>query len=124
VEPFFEEMAAAYQAADFVICRAGAGTVFELAAVGKPALLVPFPYAANDHQRLNAEAAVKIGAAWILLDQHCDGRRLVASLRAAQEKPAQLLEMGCRARALARPDAADRILDLLDRVALPASADH
>ena len=124
VEPFFEEMAVAYQAADFVICRAGAGTVFELAAVGKPALLVPFPYAANDHQRLNAEAAVKIGAAWILLDQHCDGRRLAASLRAAQEKPAQLLEMGGRALALARPDAADRILDLLDRVALPALADH
>jgi UDP-N-acetylglucosamine--N-acetylmuramyl-(pentapeptide) pyrophosphoryl-undecaprenol N-acetylglucosamine transferase len=121
VEPFFEEMAVAYQAADFVICRAGAGTVFELAAVGKPALLVPFPYAANDHQRLNAEAAVKIGAAWILLDQHCDGRRLAASLRAAREKPAQLLEIGGRARALARPDAADRILDLLDRVALPAA---
>ncbi len=124
VEPFFEEMAAAYQAADFVVCRAGAGTIFELAAVGKPAILVPFPYAANDHQRLNAEAAVKIGAAWILLDQHCDGRRIVASLRAAREKPTQLLEMGRRARALARPDAADRILDLLDQVALPAPADR
>ena len=124
VDAFFEEMATAYQAADFVICRAGAGTVFELAAVGKPALLVPFPYAANDHQRLNAEAAVRAGAAWILLDQYCDGRRLVASVRAAIAKPAQLDEMGRRAREMARPDAAERIVDLLDQVALPASVQN
>ena len=117
-EAFIEDMALAYQAADFVICRSGAGTVFELAAVGKPALLVPFPFAANDHQRLNAEAAVAAGAAWILLDQHCDGPRIVASVRAAREKPDQLAEMGRRARTLARPDAADRIVDLLEQVAL------
>jgi UDP-N-acetylglucosamine--N-acetylmuramyl-(pentapeptide) pyrophosphoryl-undecaprenol N-acetylglucosamine transferase len=120
VEPFLDDMALAYQAADFVISRAGAGTVFELAAVGKPALLVPFPYAANDHQRLNAEAVVGAGAAWILLDQYCDGRRVAASVRAAREKPDQLAEMGRRARTLARPDAADRIVDLLERVALAA----
>jgi len=117
VEAFVEDMALAYQAADFVICRAGAGTVFELAAVGKPALLVPFPHAANDHQRLNAEAVVQAGAAWILLDQHCDGRRIAASVLAAQEKPGQLKAMGERARTLARPDAADRIGDLLERFA-------
>ena len=121
-DAFIDGMAAAYQAADFVICRAGAGTIFELASVGKPALLVPFPYAANDHQRLNAEAAVKAGAAWILLDQYCDGRRLIASVRAAMAKPAQLLEMGRRAQELARPDAAERIVDLLDQAGLPASA--
>jgi UDP-N-acetylglucosamine--N-acetylmuramyl-(pentapeptide) pyrophosphoryl-undecaprenol N-acetylglucosamine transferase len=120
VEPFIEDMALAYQAADFVICRAGAGTVFELAAVGKPALLVPYPYAANDHQRLNAEAAVQAGAAWILLDQYCDGQRITASVRAAREKPGQLAEMGRRALALARPDAADRIVDMLEKVALAA----
>lgn len=120
VEPFIDDMALAYQAADFVVCRAGAGTVFELAAVGKPALLVPFPYAANDHQRLNAEAAVHAGAAWILLDQYCDGQRIAASVRAAQAKPEQLVEMGQRARTMARPDAADRIVDLLERVALAA----
>jgi UDP-N-acetylglucosamine--N-acetylmuramyl-(pentapeptide) pyrophosphoryl-undecaprenol N-acetylglucosamine transferase len=120
VEPFFEEMALAYQAADFAICRAGAGTLFELAAMGIPALLVPYPYAANDHQRLNGETAVRAGAAWMLLDQFCDGPRLVASVRAAREKPDQLAEMGRRARTLARPDAADRIVDLLERVALVA----
>jgi UDP-N-acetylglucosamine--N-acetylmuramyl-(pentapeptide) pyrophosphoryl-undecaprenol N-acetylglucosamine transferase len=121
-EAFVEEMAVVYQAADFVICRAGAGTIFELAAVGKPALLVPFPHAANDHQRLNAEAAVRAGAAWILPDQYCDGPRLIASVRAAMSKPAQRCEMGRRARDLARPDAAEQIVDLLDRVALPAAA--
>jgi len=120
VEPFIDDMALAYQAADFVVCRAGAGTVFELAAVGKPALLVPYPYAANDHQRLNAEAAVQVGAAWIVLDRYCDGPRVAAGIRAAREKPAQLAEMGRRALALARPDAADRIVDILERVALPA----
>ena len=117
VEAFIEDMALAYQAADFVVCRAGAGTIFELAAVGKPALLVPFPFAANDHQRVNAEAAVQAGAAWILLDQHCDGRRIAASVRAAREKRDQLAEMGRRAKTLARPDAAERIVDLLERVA-------
>jgi UDP-N-acetylglucosamine--N-acetylmuramyl-(pentapeptide) pyrophosphoryl-undecaprenol N-acetylglucosamine transferase len=117
VEPFIEQMAAAYQAADFVICRAGAGTVFELAAVGKPALLVPYPHAANDHQRLNAEAAVAAGAAWILADQSCDGRRLAASIRMARQQPAHLAEMGRKARTLARLDAADRVADLVEQVA-------
>jgi UDP-N-acetylglucosamine--N-acetylmuramyl-(pentapeptide) pyrophosphoryl-undecaprenol N-acetylglucosamine transferase len=88
--------------------------------MGIPALLVPYPYAANDHQRLNGETAVRAGAAWMLLDQFCDGPRLVASVRAAREKPDQLAEMGRRARALARPDAADRIVDMLERVALAA----
>jgi UDP-N-acetylglucosamine--N-acetylmuramyl-(pentapeptide) pyrophosphoryl-undecaprenol N-acetylglucosamine transferase len=117
VEPFIEQMAAAYQAADFVICRAGAGTVFELAAVGKPALLVPYPYAANDHQRLNAEAAVAAGAAWILADGACDGRRLAAGIRMARQQPAHLAEMGRKARTLARLDAADRVADLIEQVA-------
>jgi UDP-N-acetylglucosamine--N-acetylmuramyl-(pentapeptide) pyrophosphoryl-undecaprenol N-acetylglucosamine transferase len=117
VEPFFEDMPVAYVAADFVIARAGASTVFELAALGKPALLVPYPFAANDHQRLNAEAMAGVGAAWILLDQYCDGPRLAATVQAALEKADALRAMGEKARALARPDAADRIVDLLERVA-------
>jgi UDP-N-acetylglucosamine--N-acetylmuramyl-(pentapeptide) pyrophosphoryl-undecaprenol N-acetylglucosamine transferase len=119
VESFVEDMATAYQAADFVLCRAGAGTIFELAAVGKPALLVPYPHAANDHQRLNAEALVQAGGAWLLLDEHCDGPRIAASLQAAQDKPDQLVAMAAKARALARPDAADRIVDLLESAIRP-----
>jgi len=120
VEAFFQDMAVAYAAADFVIARAGAGTIFELAAVGKPALLVPYPYAANDHQRLNAEVAVGVGAAWTVPDHFCDGQRIAASLQAALEKPALLRKMGEQARRLARPDAAARIAELLERVALRA----
>ncbi len=117
VEPFFEDMAAAYAAADFVVARSGASTVFELAALGKPALLVPYPFAANDHQRLNAEAMVGLGAAWVLLDAYCDGPRLAATVQAALEKPDVLRAMGEKARALARPDAAERIVELLERAA-------
>lgn len=119
VEAFFPDMAMAYAAADFVIARAGASTIFELAAVGKPALLVPYPYAANDHQRLNAEVMVKAGAAWTVPDAYCDGQRIAASLQAALEKPELLTRMGEQARRLARPDAALRIVDLLEQVALP-----
>jgi UDP-N-acetylglucosamine--N-acetylmuramyl-(pentapeptide) pyrophosphoryl-undecaprenol N-acetylglucosamine transferase len=116
-EPFFEEMALAYQAADFAVCRAGAGTVFELAALGLPALLVPYPHAANDHQRANAEALVAAGAAWTVPDAYCDGRRIAASVAAALEKPAVLTAMGAAARTLARPEAARGIVDLLETVA-------
>ncbi len=118
VEAFFQDMAMAYAAADFVIARAGASTIFELAAVGKPALLVPYPYAANDHQRLNAEVVVRAGGAWIVPDAYCDGQRIAASVQAALEKPELLARMGEQARSLARPDAAERIVDLLEQVAL------
>lgn len=114
VEAFFQDMATAYAAADFVIARAGASTIFELAAMGKAALLVPYPHAANDHQRLNAEALVRAGAAWTLPDQYCDGQRIAASIQAALEKPKVLTQMREKARTLARPDAADRIVDLLE----------
>lgn len=116
VEAFIQDMARAYAAADFVIARAGASTIFELAAVGKPALLVPYPYAANEHQRLNAEVVAKAGAAWTIPDRHCDGQHIGASVQAAVEKPAVLTRMGEAARTLARPDAAERIVDLLEQV--------
>ena len=116
VEAFFREMGTAYAAADFVIARAGASTIFELAALGKPALLIPYPYAANDHQRLNAEAVVRVGGAWTIPDRVCDGRRVAASVQAALEKPEVLRRMGEQVRTLARPDAAERIVALLERV--------
>ncbi len=117
VEAFFQDMATAYAAADFVIARAGASTIFELAAVGKPALLVPYPYAANDHQRLNAEAMLKAGGAWIVPDPYCDGQRIAATVQAALEKPELLRRMGEQAQGLARPDAADRIVSLQEQLA-------
>jgi UDP-N-acetylglucosamine--N-acetylmuramyl-(pentapeptide) pyrophosphoryl-undecaprenol N-acetylglucosamine transferase len=114
---FFDDMATAYQAADFAVTRAGAGTIFELAAMGLPAVRVPYPYAANDHQRANAEAYVAAGAGWMVPDPYCDGRRVAATLRSAMEKPALLRQMGEAAKAFARPAAAAGIADLLESVA-------
>ena len=117
VTPFIDDMPAAFRRADLVVCRAGAGAVAELAAAGKPSILVPFPYAADDHQLRNAEAFVREGAARLVLDREFTGRRLfdeVAALAAGREA---LARMGDRARALARPGAAERAADWLEELA-------
>lgn len=121
VRAFFTNMAAAYAAADLVISRAGASTVAELLALGKPAILVPFPYAANDHQRLNAEAVAGRGAGRLILDREVDGPRLAETIRRALAQPEELAAMGERAKALGRPDAAEGIADLIYDVASRAS---
>jgi UDP-N-acetylglucosamine--N-acetylmuramyl-(pentapeptide) pyrophosphoryl-undecaprenol N-acetylglucosamine transferase len=113
VTPFFRDMGAAYAAADFALCRAGASTLAELAAVGLPALLVPYPFAANDHQRRNAEAAVRSAAASLVLDRELTGEAVAAFIRRAVHAPEGLGEMARRARALAAPDAADRVAALV-----------
>jgi UDP-N-acetylglucosamine--N-acetylmuramyl-(pentapeptide) pyrophosphoryl-undecaprenol N-acetylglucosamine transferase len=117
VEAFLADMASAYAAADVVVCRAGASTLAELCALGKPALLVPYPHAANDHQRRNAEGLVADGAARMILDRDLDGARLAAFLEAAVGGEVPLAAIGERARARARPDAAERLADLVWEVA-------
>ena len=101
-------------AADVVVSRAGGTTVAELAEVGVPALLVPLPIAPRDHQTANAEALVGAGAAVLVPDAELDGDRLVAELQPLLDEPARLLSMGAAARSLARPDAADRVADLVE----------
>lgn len=113
VLPFIHDMASAYALADFVIARAGASTIAELAAVGKPSLLVPYPYATNDHQRYNAEVLAHLGGAWIIPDKDLDGISLSRIIREAYQNPQDLALMGQRARSLARIDADDRIADLI-----------
>ena len=109
VRPFIADMGAAYAAADVVVCRAGATTIAELAALGKPAILVPYPYAADDHQRANAESLVGVGAAAMVLDAEASGERLAAEVRRLLA-PAARATMAARVRALAHPDAAERVL--------------
>jgi UDP-N-acetylglucosamine--N-acetylmuramyl-(pentapeptide) pyrophosphoryl-undecaprenol N-acetylglucosamine transferase len=111
VHGFIDDMAAAYAGADLVICRAGATTVAELTALGRPSLLVPFPFAAGDHQRHNAEALVREGAAWMVLDRELTAGGLAERLRSAAGDRAALHAMGERARALGRPDATARVAD-------------
>jgi UDP-N-acetylglucosamine--N-acetylmuramyl-(pentapeptide) pyrophosphoryl-undecaprenol N-acetylglucosamine transferase len=94
-----------------VICRAGATTLAELAAAGRPAVLVPFAAAADDHQRKNAEILVAAGAAETLEQETLNGMRLAARITALLGSPGRLAEMSAAARRLARPDAARVIAD-------------
>jgi UDP-N-acetylglucosamine--N-acetylmuramyl-(pentapeptide) pyrophosphoryl-undecaprenol N-acetylglucosamine transferase len=106
IEPFIEDMAGAYAWADFVVCRAGALTVAELAAAGLGALLVPFPHAVDDHQTRNAEALVDAGAAVLLQERELAATTLATQLEALFGERARLLAMAEAARRLAKPDAA------------------
>ena len=113
VVPFIENMPAAFASSDLVVSRAGAGAVAELAAAGKPSVLVPFPFAADQHQLRNAEAFERAGAAHLILDKEMNGERLV---RAVTEVAGQLDQMGAAARTLARPGATRRVADLLEEL--------
>jgi UDP-N-acetylglucosamine--N-acetylmuramyl-(pentapeptide) pyrophosphoryl-undecaprenol N-acetylglucosamine transferase len=114
VAPFIDDMPAAFARADLIICRAGAGAVAELAAAGKPSILVPLPTAADQHQLRNAEAFQKAGASLLLLDQEMDGGRLFEEVEKLRTHPELLHRMGERARIFAHPDAARRAATLLE----------
>lgn len=116
VAPFIEDMAAAYAWADLVICRAGALTVSELAVMGRPAILVPLPYAIDDHQSANARYLAGRGAAVLLRQSDMSAEVLVASLRGYLEVPAQLAAMAQAAAAAATPDAAARVSDCCEEL--------
>lgn len=113
VLPFIEDMALAYAAADLVVCRAGATTIAELTALGKPAILVPYPFATNDHQRGNAEGLVRVGGARLILDRDLTGLRLAIEMQEMLDDSATLTEMGRAARSLGRPQAASHLADLI-----------
>lgn len=99
--PFIEDMAAAYALADLVICRAGALTLAELATVGLPAVLVPFPHATDDHQTANARAFERGGAARVVADSEFDGAALVQAVRELGDEPGRLRAMSEAATRLA-----------------------
>ena len=111
VVAFEPDMPARYRWADLALCRSGALTVAELALAGLPALLVPYPFAADDHQTANAAALVAAGAARMLDENPLGGERVAGVLREAFEAPEQLSAMGDSAAKLARPDAATRIVE-------------
>lgn len=111
VEPFISDMADAYGWADLVVARAGALTVAELAACGVGAILVPFPYAVDDHQTENARRFVAAGAAVLLPERDLDATRLGSELEGLLSDRACLLQMAEKARSQARPDAAEQLAD-------------
>jgi len=106
VEAFIEDMAAAYAWADLVVCRAGALTIAELAAAGLASILVPFPAATDDHQTRNARFLVDAGAAVLLPQFELTPERLAGEIAALAQDRGQLLARACRARSLAKPEAA------------------
>jgi UDP-N-acetylglucosamine--N-acetylmuramyl-(pentapeptide) pyrophosphoryl-undecaprenol N-acetylglucosamine transferase len=110
VVDFEPNLPARYRWADVGLCRAGALTVAELALAGLPALLVPYPHAADDHQRANARALADAGAARVLDPSGFDGKQLADALDALGAEPDALLAMGRAARSLARPNAAAEIV--------------
>ena len=108
--PFIDDMAERYAGADLVICRAGALTVAELAAVGVASVLVPFPYAVDDHQTGNARFLADAGAAVLLPQTELTPQRLATLLQEMNRE--RLLVMATKARACARPDATARVADI------------
>ncbi|MGX7004567.1 undecaprenyldiphospho-muramoylpentapeptide beta-N-acetylglucosaminyltransferase [Caballeronia sp. KNU42] len=105
--PFIDDMASAYAAADLVICRSGAMTVSEIAAVGVAALFVPFPFAVDDHQTTNAAFLANAGAAHLIQQRDLSAEKLAGWLR--EQTRETLASMAVKARALAKPDAAERV---------------
>ena len=119
VEPFLYEMDREMRAADVIVCRAGATTLAELTAAGRAAILVPLPTATDDHQRRNADALVRQGAARVIDQRELTGARLAEELLGLARDGAARERMALAARGMARPDAArvivDRVLALAGR---------
>lgn len=110
---FIDDMPAAYRAADLIVSRSGAGAVSEIAAAARPAILAPFPFAADDHQRHNALAMARAGAALVLEDASLTGAALARLLLDLRARPDELERMSRAARSLARPGGARRAADVL-----------
>jgi UDP-N-acetylglucosamine--N-acetylmuramyl-(pentapeptide) pyrophosphoryl-undecaprenol N-acetylglucosamine transferase len=111
VVSYIEKMSLAYAAADFVICRSGASTLAELALCELPSILIPFPFAAADHQTFNAAAVEKAGAAIMIHEKDLTADLLFKEIHELMDSPQQRKKMTAAAKALARPRAADDIVD-------------
>jgi UDP-N-acetylglucosamine--N-acetylmuramyl-(pentapeptide) pyrophosphoryl-undecaprenol N-acetylglucosamine transferase len=113
VQAFLEDMPRQFAMSDLILARSGASTVAELAASGKPSLLVPFPQAADDHQRKNAEVLVEGAAAMMLLEHEMTADRLLGALSGLLSNRNKLQEMAACARTFAHPQAAARIAEMV-----------
>ncbi len=115
VVPFLQDMPAAFAQADLIVCRSGAGAVAELAAAGKPAVLVPFPFASDDHQLRNAQALERAGAARLVRDVEMSGERLFDEVRRLSEDAGAMERMAAAVRQFAKPDAGLRAAEILEQ---------
>ncbi len=112
VKPFIHDMASEFERADLLICRSGATTAAEVAAAGKAAIFIPFPFATDDHQRKNAEAFERAGAGRMILQKDLTPERLAEELVRLIENPEEIDKMEEASRGLGRPDSTERAVDL------------
>jgi UDP-N-acetylglucosamine--N-acetylmuramyl-(pentapeptide) pyrophosphoryl-undecaprenol N-acetylglucosamine transferase len=119
MRPFLDDMPRAFADADLVVSRAGMGAVSELAAAGKPSILVPLPTASDQHQLHNAEAFQKAGAALLLTDAELSGQRLVDEVTSLIANLSHLESMSAAARAFAKPGAVRRAAEILESLSRP-----
>ncbi len=112
VEPFFQDMESVYENADVLISRAGATTLTELAVLGKPAILVPYPFAADNHQKKNADHYVQGGGALQIAQNELDSKLLTTMIGDLLDEPERLRSMGEAMKKMGAPDAAERIIDV------------
>ncbi len=125
VLPFIEDMAAAYSAADLVVSRAGATSLAELAVMGLPAIVIPYPFAADDHQATNADYYAQGGGVKVFKEKDLSPELLAQEIQSLLQDHKQLERMGMAMRALAQPEAADLLVDeCLTLVAAKARAKH
>ncbi|MGE3843672.1 MAG: undecaprenyldiphospho-muramoylpentapeptide beta-N-acetylglucosaminyltransferase [Vicinamibacterales bacterium] len=124
VEPFLLDMDTEMREADLVLCRAGATTLAELAVAGKPAVLVPLPSATDDHQRKNAEVLARAGAARLLAQRDLTDETVFALVSGLLADPTACRAMSEAALRLARPDAAQRIVDRIVALAVRKAAER
>ena len=117
LEAFFDDMVKVFDEADLIICRSGASTVSELAAAGKASILVPYPFAADNHQLKNAEAMVRQGAAVLVLDKEMTGARMLQEIRALSADSRVIEAMAAAARKMAKPEALTKAVTVLEQAA-------
>jgi len=122
--PYLPDMPSCLAEADLVICRAGATTLAELAAAGRAALLIPFPHAADDHQRLNAESLVEAGAARMIRDADLNPAAITGLVQEMIGDQEKLKKMGHASRAMAIPDAARRIAAIAEELITGKAGAH
>jgi len=117
VHKFIDDMPATFARADLLVCRSGASTVGEITAAGKPAIFVPFPRAADDHQNVNARALERAGAAVVVEESNLGAAYLVETIVTLLNDPNRLHRMSGAAKSLAHPDAVQQIAEMIERLA-------
>ncbi|UCB52815.1 MAG: undecaprenyldiphospho-muramoylpentapeptide beta-N-acetylglucosaminyltransferase [Candidatus Zixiibacteriota bacterium] len=120
--PFIQDIGAAYAASDLVVSRAGALTLAEITACGKPSILIPFPFATADHQRHNAEALQRKGAAKMILEKNLTAERLAGEIGSLLSEESKLKLMAKRSAEMGKPEAAAMLVDEMEKLLSPGDS--